>query len=201
MRVILLLTLLTLTACQQPEPNGPDPLSNYQVSSQASTHPAAKKAAPLRTDIQSDEPSSEETLPATDAPRPAGDFIELSRGPCFGRCPVYTATLLATNQLELTQPQQPLQHTVSALSFVSAKALLLRLNFFQLQTHYDPSNAKLCPNYMTDHPSTRISARLDGRLHQVVHYHGCVGFTDEATLLQLEQQLETALKLPLAGTL
>lgn len=186
----LYVVLIFLSACQaQPTaPQGPDPQASLDYSSTPSTHPAAKKAPALLTD---------ETDEAAQQDAPAGDFIRLARGPCFGNCPVFQATLLKNGELQLQERNQSMQRIQrTPTDFVKVAKLLEQANVLRFAKHYDPSNRKLCPNYRTDHPSTSISLRINGQSHSISHYHGCVGFTDEAALLKLEADLQQAMQLP-----
>lgn len=189
----LFVVLIFLTACQaQPiAPQGPDPQASLDYSPTPSTHPAAKKAPALFTD---------ETDEAAQQDLPAGDFIRLERGPCFGNCPVFQATLLKNGELQLRERNQSMQRIQrTPTDFLKIARLLEQANVLRFDSHYDPSNRKLCPNYRTDHPSTSISLRINGQTHTIAHYHGCVGFADEAALLKLEADLQQAMQLPFAN--
>lgn len=185
--------LVFLFGCQaeQPVPPGPDPKANVDYSATPSTHPAAKKA-PARLADNTEEVSPNDL--------PTLDFIRLERGPCFGRCPVFQATMLSTGELQLREPHQTVQISQrSAQEFLKLARLLEQANALRFDRHYDPSNKRLCPNYSTDHPSTSILFRINGKNHAIAHYHGCVGFQDEAALLKLETDLQQAMQLPLAN--
>ena len=190
MQRILAGLLVLLMGCQaEPSmPQGPDPTASTDYGTTPSTHPAAKKAPAPLTD-QPQEVTSNDV--------PAVDFIRLERGPCFGRCPVFQATMLSTGELQFQEPKQAMQISQrSKQEFLKLARLLEQANVLRFDSHYDPSNKRLCPNYRTDHPSTNIQFRINGQSHTIAHYHGCVGFQDEAALLKLEADLQQAMQLP-----
>ena len=193
MQRAIFVLLLGLIGCQA-EPtqsSGPDPAATLNYTTTPSTHPAAKKAPALLT---------EESVEAAPADLPAVDFIRLERGPCFGNCPVFQATLLENGELQLRERNQSIQRIQrTPTDFLKIARLLEQANVLRFASHYDPSNRKLCPNYRTDHPSTSISLRINGQTHTIAHYHGCVGFADEAALLKLEADLQQAMQLPFAN--
>lgn len=195
MKPLFLLICTGLFGCQSAlmPANGPDPAASLDYSDTASVHPAAKRAPVAPTDELAD------VLPDS---LPIGDFIRLERGPCFGHCPVFQATLHQNGMLELQEPKRPLQQVQrTPQHFLQLARLLEQANVLRFQRHYDPSNRTLCPTYRTDHPSTHIQFRIQGQTHAITHYHGCVGLQDETALLQLETQLEQAMQLPLATAL
>lgn len=188
MRIVIAAMSLLLQACQHstpPKAKLPETMATPPTVSTAVS--ASRKAAPFQ--LATTQPTAE----------PSGDFIRFERGPCYGHCPVYTATLTPDDKVRLKQASDGEQQLRSRVAFNTVKAVLLRLQFFRLAERYEPSNKKLCPQYATDHPSSQITARLNGHYHQVYHYHGCTDFTDQATLVTLEQQLEQQLQLPLSN--
>ncbi len=188
MRIVIAAMSLLLLACQHSTPpKAKLPETKATPSTESTAISASRKATPFQ--LATTQPTAE----------PSGDFIRFERGPCYGHCPVYTATLTPDDNLRLKQASDGEQQLRSRVAFNTVKALLLRLQFFRFAERYEPSNKKLCPQYATDHPSSQITVRLNGRYHQIYHYHGCMDFADQASLITLEQQLEQQLQLPLSN--
>lgn len=190
MRLIMLALSLLLVACQQPA-SAPD--TRTSATSSAIPLPSTAPATPRAHKVAAQQGAATLSAPAQAFAEPSGDFIRFERGPCYGRCPVFAATFTPDNIVLFAEPTRSDTKLTSNVTFTSLKTLLLQLQFFSLATRYDPSNKQQCALYATDHPSSRITARLNGQYHSVYHYHGCMNFPDQAKLQQLEQQLEQQL--------
>jgi hypothetical protein len=104
-------------------------------------------------------------------------FVMLERGPCFGRCPVYTVGMDASGLVQFKggrDVKQPGEHRQQRdpAEFAALLEDLARLGAFELDQSYTPGGPN-CQRYATDMPSTRIEIRNGPRHLAMTHYLGC----------------------------
>lgn len=127
----------------------------------------------------------------------SGDFVQIERGPCFGACPAYKAQLNADGgwQYQAHGQSQVIRTQRDPRLFQMIRQQMLHSQFMSLPSDITPRIPELCSLYATDHAAIVLTAKLDGREHQVVHYLGCQQFPQQAQLEALEHYLEQALEL------
>ena len=115
---------------------------------------------------------------ATPAPT-ASDQLSMTRGPCFGACPMYTVTVWGDGRVVFDGNQFVAatgEHTKTVDPAVAA-ALFARadsIDFFDMPQQVTPANDAACGQYHTDAPSADITIVWGSRDHTVSHYHGCL---------------------------
>ncbi len=103
--------------------------------------------------------------------------MRVSRGPCFGHCPVYSVSMNAQGLVEFDGKHnvaQPGEHEQQRAREDFA-ALLRELDtrgVFGMSGSYVPGN-KACGQYVTDMPSAALQVSDGTREARVEHYLGC----------------------------
>ena len=133
------------------------------------------------------------------APAPtASDQISMTRGPCFGACPMYTVTVTGDGRVvyegdrfvavtgERTKTVDP---AIVAALFAQADSI----RFFDLPADITPGNVAACGNAPTDMPGAEIAILWADRDHTVRHYHGCPKAPEGLTAF--ENRIDAALGL------
>ena len=114
-----------------------------------------------------------------DSPAPtATDQISMTRGPCFGACPMYTVTVRGDGHVHFAGDrfvEKTGEHTATidperaAELFAEAE----RMGFFALPEDITPGNPSACGQAPTDMPGAEITIIRGDRDRTVRHYHGC----------------------------
>ncbi len=107
---------------------------------------------------------------STETPTPSNVAITLERTACFGRCPIYTITILEDGTVlyngerfvDVTGEQQGQIDPATVAAMVQA---LDRVGYFGWDEAYDHMN-------VSDLPYVTTSATRDGVTHQIRHYLG-----------------------------
>src|SRR5688500_10436324 len=127
---------------------------------------------------------------APDLPAPtASDHISMTRGPCFGACPMYTVTVWGDGRVRFEGDQfvaQRGEHT-RAIDAAAAAALFAAadsIDFFRLPSDITPANQSACGAAWTDMPSAETTIIWAGRVHTVSHYHGCPKAPEQLTAFE-----------------
>lgn len=108
---------------------------------------------------------------------PEEAFIRLSRGPCFGRCPVYTVSIDAKGLVafdgkrNVTQPGEHARQRNPG-DFAELLREIEALGVFDHGGSYVPGNPA-CGQYATDLPSAALLVSDGTREVRVEHYLGC----------------------------
>lgn len=116
---------------------------------------------------------------APDLPAPtASDHISMTRGPCFGACPMYTVTVWGDGRVRFEGAQFVAQRgehtrTIDPAAAAALFAAADSIDFFRLPANITPANERVCGGAWTDMPSAEITIIWAGRVHTVSHYHGC----------------------------
>ena len=132
-------------------------------------------------------------------PIPPDALITLTRSECFGKCPDYTVSVTADGTVtfegrKFVKTKGVAKDSVSLDAVRQLIAAFEDAGFFSLRDSY-PSDEDKC-SYWTDHPSVRISLRLNGKTKSIYHYHGCVDEarrTYPAGLTELEDRIDEVL--------
>ena len=104
-------------------------------------------------------------------------YVMLERGPCFGRCPVYSVAMNAQGlvrfkgQRNVLQPGEHQQQHAPA-EFARLLDEVTRLGVFDLADSYSPGDPT-CRHYATDMPSARLEIQNGAQHVTVKHYLGC----------------------------
>lgn len=114
-------------------------------------------------------PAAPEALPAFEAAR-------LQRGPCFGRCPVYSVSVNRAGEVSY-HGVRDVAETGEREGEADQQALaelwrLLELRGFMRLPDYVPGTPQ-CGRVATDMPTLVLAARRDGREHVMRYYTGC----------------------------
>ena len=113
------------------------------------------------------------------APTPsASDQISMTRGPCFGACPMYTVTVWGDGRVQFEGDRFVAQtgarsKTIDAAAVAGLFALADEIGFFDLPADITPANEPACGSAWTDMPSAETAIVWSDRDHTVNHYHGC----------------------------
>lgn len=126
----------------------------------------------------------------SDVPTPtASDHIAMTRGPCFGACPMYTVTVWGDGRVRFEGDQFVMQRgehtrTIDAASAAALFAAADSIDFYRLPTDITPANASVCGASWTDMPSAEITIVWAGRVRTVSHYHGCPEAPEQLTAFE-----------------
>jgi len=178
-----------LVACAAPPPPAPAP------------EPTATEA---RATTATRPPAEVERLPAADAPvppvqkkagprsqepnvNPSDIAVRLSRGPCFGRCPIYSVAIDSGGSVTFTGERFVAaigEHhgTADPAALAALRALLADADVRKLDGDYTPAD-KRCGQYATDMPMVRMEVVEGGRRRQIDHYTGCDAAPESLTRL------------------
>ncbi len=113
------------------------------------------------------------------APAPtASDQIALTRGPCFGACPMYTVTVHGDGRVQFVGNrfvEKTGEHTktIDVARVAELFAYADSIGFFDMPQQVTPANEAACGRYHTDAPSADITMIWGSRDQTVSHYHGC----------------------------
>lgn len=120
-------------------------------------------------------------------------LITLERTGCLGYCPAYRVWIASgkvmfegreyVNQIGLAEG---FIHPDSVTKLIGS---FLSSNYFSL-----PDTITKCKKYWTDSPTTITSIRLGKMFKQVFHYEGCNGFSGEAELYKLKNEIDRIAK-------
>lgn len=106
------------------------------------------------------------------------DSISMTRGPCFGACPMYEVTVYGDGRVvfrgdrfvaQSGEHTRTIDPTEAAALFAAADSI----GFFDLPMAITPANPEACGGSWTDMPSADITVWWAGLHHEVAHYHGC----------------------------
>lgn len=105
--------------------------------------------------------------------------VRLSRGPCFGRCPIYSVAIDARGGVTFSGVRFVAalgEHlgTADPQAMAALRQLLVRADMQALDGNYTPAD-KRCGQYATDMPSVKIDLVEGGRSRHIDHYTGCDG--------------------------
>ena len=119
----------------------------------------------------------------------ASDRLTLTRGPCFGACPMYTVTAWGDGRVEFEGRQfveKTGTHTatVDAASVAALFAQADSIGFFDLPADITPANQAACGSAWTDMPGVETTVVWSERDHTVNHYHGCPKAPAELTAFE-----------------
>ena len=112
-------------------------------------------------------------------PAPTGtDSISMTRGPCFGACPMYTVTVYGDGRVVFQGDRfvaETGEHTktIDAADAAALFAAADSIDFYRLPADITPANQQACGASWTDMPGAEVTLRWNARMHTVNHYHGC----------------------------
>lgn len=103
--------------------------------------------------------------------------IVMSRGACYGTCPVYEVRLTSGGDVVFSGERNVAmsgEHTARADegAFTSVVAYADSIGFFTMPDSME-YGTEACGMYATDMPTMRLSIRTGSRSHRVVHSMGC----------------------------
>ena len=133
------------------------------------------------------------STPAACSSRSPDDFVKsgasvtLTRGPCYGKCPIYTVKLAADGAVEFSGHRfvgtcGTAQGRVAPDVWAQLMGQFHRARFFELEDAYDETS--LPRQCATDHAHTTTSIRVGNEVKQIVHSAGCRDVPPELTALE-----------------
>ena len=112
------------------------------------------------------------------------DFTEitLSRGGCFGTCPVYKLTIEDDGKVtyqgdKFVKIKGKKESTLSNAKLKEIKAAFKKVDYFNLKDSYIKTDA-------TDMPTIITSFKTKSKRKEIVHYHGDFGAPKKLTHLE-----------------
>ncbi len=126
-----------------------------------------------------------------------GVFI-YSKSICYGTCPAYKVTLSSGGELlfkgkKFVKSVGVYKIKKSPKLFGKIEQILSKYKFDNYKDSY--FDDKSCKEMWTDHPTTTIELKLNGKTKKVEHYLGCKGFKGEKSLYEMEDEIDSALDL------
>ena len=125
---------------------------------------------------------------------PAFDEIQLTRAPCFGRCPVYSVTVHADGRVDYrgerwvaSTGERSGQADPQELARLRA---FLEANPLPLVADYRPGKPACGTPVATDMPGATITVRQAGGIRRIFHYQGCPDAPD--WLAELATRIDSA---------
>ena len=114
---------------------------------------------------------------ATPAPA-ASDQLSMTRGPCFGACPMYAVTVYGDGRVEFVGDrfvEKTGSHSAVAdpVRVAELFAYAESIGFFDMPQNITPANEPACGMSHTDDSSAEITLVWGDRDRTVSHYHGC----------------------------
>ena len=138
---------------------------------------------------------------STGAPGPpaptADDRLEMSRGPCFGACPIYRVRVTGDGRVSWTgerfvQATGAKSATIPIADVAALFAYADSVGFFGMPADITPANESACGGAWTDMPDAVVTIEWAGRAHTVRHYHGCPKAPEALT--RLEERIDAVLR-------
>jgi hypothetical protein len=107
------------------------------------------------------------------------DSLSMSRGACYGRCPVYSVEILSNGDvrysgIDFVKVKGTQKSRISHKEVELLAAALQRVKFFELRDRY-VFEEDGCVNLPTDFPSVSFSIKRAGKAKTVAFYYGCNG--------------------------
>lgn len=129
----------------------------------------------------------------TDVEVTAQDRIDMSRGPCFGTCPIYTLAVGGDGSVRFVGERWVEATGERLVEIDPADAARLfawadSIDFFGFPADITPSNEAACGGAATDMPSVELTIVRPGRVHTVHHYHGCL--KPRESLTRFEERID-----------
>jgi hypothetical protein len=126
---------------------------------------------------------------------PADARIELARGACYGRCPVYRVVLLADGRVEwhgerFVEVKGDAEGSIAPATFARLWKRLNEEDFAKLPDEFPEYPSPYCPTYMTDAPTAIVSLSATGVAARVADYQGCDGNDRIAAFRDLEDRID-----------
>ena len=123
----------------------------------------------------------------------ADDRIEMTRGPCFGTCPMYTVAVYGDGRIRFVGERwvDATGERTTTIDPAAAAALFAyadSIGFFRMPRDITPANEAACGGAWTDMPSADVSVTWEDRSHTVHHYHGCPKAPE--ALMRLEARID-----------
>ena len=191
MRSTSAVVLAVLASCG---PKARDPAIPPPVRAPVAAEPSA---VPTPASVPEPPAAAPPARAALDALRIPPDFhVTLERTMCFGRCPVYTATIDAAGEVFFASQSPDKGCATTTLDPTEVALLAHRV---ELIGYFD-----LAPRYLdpiTDYPSANTAVTMGGRQHRVHHYladHlGAPDRAERAALVRFERAIDAAIGAPL----
>jgi acetamidase/formamidase len=103
--------------------------------------------------------------------------ITMTRGPCFGTCPIYKVTITSDGAVtfegaNFVKTKGTATSKITSEDFDKLVSEFEKIKFFSLDDRYEPGSPG-CLSAATDNPSARTSIKLNGKAKSVSHYYGC----------------------------
>jgi Domain of unknown function (DUF6438) len=120
--------------------------------------------------------------------------IVLERGVCFGTCPAYKLTILASGSVEFegrhfVKEKGIVRATISREALKRLVAEFEKARFFTLKDRY-VNEKDGCASVWTDQPMVTTSITIAGKTKSIKHYRGCQGLPVLKQLTALEDKID-----------
>ena len=117
------------------------------------------------------------------------DSVVLERTACYGTCPAYRLALLRSGIVQFRSNNKGdsarvARDSIAPEAVAALVPVAVRLNVFDVPGVIAESPA-LCPDRATDHPTVIVTLYGDGKMRQIVDYHGCFLRSDHSTASML----------------
>jgi hypothetical protein len=126
---------------------------------------------------------------------PADARIELQRGPCYGRCPVYSVVLTADGVVRwhgehFVEQRGDAEAMITTGAFAKLWRRMNEEEFAELPDNWPKYPSPFCETYATDHSSAIVMLSATDVAARVVDYHGCYGNARVEAFRKLEDRID-----------
>ncbi|MEO8672137.1 MAG: DUF6438 domain-containing protein [Tahibacter sp.] len=134
------------------------------------------------------------TAPPAYSEQAGFESLTLERTPCFGGCPIYSATVDREGEIRFQGTRfvaatGPRAAHISPTQVAELATALNAAHFSELHASYR-TEADGCTALATDHPGTVIRARIGGVEKSVNYYTGCSGIAEVERIAALARRID-----------
>ncbi|PNU04423.1 DUF6438 domain-containing protein [Novosphingobium guangzhouense] len=128
--------------------------------------------------------------PGVSSPAPAGEELRISRGPCFGFCPVYSVSVTPAGRVDFTGKRHtavigPRAHSISRATYEQVRRALAAL-----RPHTGEQATHACSEAATDMSSITVEwIGADGARTSLTYNMGCRSPEGSAMARTVDEQL------------
>jgi hypothetical protein len=130
----------------------------------------------------------------------ATQSISIERGPCFGPCPIYKATVYGDDRLvfegrKFVARQGTHEARIPQGSFGRLIDIAKRHDFASMDAKWPDDKGLNCPEPPTDMPTVIVTVSAADLRHSVSYYEGCGGTRESERVERMVADLDKALAL------
>lgn len=163
--------------------------------------PATEETAPPAVDtaVVDGTALSVDAAPAVSA-AVAAQSVAIERGPCFGPCPIYKATVYGDDRLvfegrKFVTREGIHEAKLAQGSFGRLIDIANRHGFASMDTKWPDDKGLNCPEAPTDMPTVIVTIAAADLRHRVTYYEGCGGTPASERVEKMVADLDQALAL------